>query len=91
MFKKIPNASNLLYTMLVAVLFVGCKEIPKEDGQQEYVNPHKKINSIILDGGDKIYTVEKDSCEYIVYDGYHSGNITHKKNCRFCLLRKNSY
>ena len=24
MFKKNPNASNLLYTMLVAVLFVGC-------------------------------------------------------------------
>ena len=24
MFKKMPNASNLLYTMLVAVFFVGC-------------------------------------------------------------------
>ena len=87
MFKKMPNASNLLYTMLVAVLFVGCKE----DKQQEYVNPHKKTNSITLDRGDKIYTVEKDSCEYIVYDGYHSGNIIHKQNCRFCRLRKNSY
>jgi len=26
MFKKMPNASNLLYTMLVAVLFVGCAD-----------------------------------------------------------------
>ena len=26
MLKKKPNASNLLYTMLVAVLFIGCKK-----------------------------------------------------------------
>lgn len=26
MFKKMPNASNLLYTMLVAVFLVGCKK-----------------------------------------------------------------
>jgi len=31
MFKKMPNASNLLYTMLVAVFFVGCKEIKRTD------------------------------------------------------------
>lgn len=26
MFKKMPNTSNLLYTMLVAVLFFGCNK-----------------------------------------------------------------
>jgi len=77
--------------LLLAISFVGCKEIPKEDNKQKYVNTSKKIRPIILNGGDEIYTVEKDSCEYIVYNGYYSGNIIHKENCRFCRLRKKNF
>lgn len=36
-----PNASNLLYTMLVAVFFVGCKEVPQKPITEEKVIERK--------------------------------------------------
>ena len=80
-------SSNFLKLLLTAVLFTGCKEIQGKKLVQEAATEEEKLNPIVVKGGDEIYTVEKDSCEYIVYDGYHSGNIIHKQNCRFCLQR----
>lgn len=28
------------------------------------------------------YTIEIDSCEYVVFRGYQKGGITHKGNCK---------
>jgi hypothetical protein len=76
MFKKMPNASNLLYTMLVAVFLIGC-ESPKGEN---IVNTGKDYN---------IKTI--DSCEYIEVDyGFVDNRVyslTHKGNCKFCLSR----
>lgn len=76
MFKKMPNASNLLYTMLVAVFLFGC-ESPKGESS--------------TDTG-KSYTIKViDSCEYIECDygifDQRVYSLTHKGNCKFCLAR----
>ena len=83
MFKKTPNASNLLYTMLVAVLFVGCKESNNSD----FVETKKSNKIVRLTMNNFIYITEVDSCEYIVFDGFEKGGIIHKQNCKFCLAR----
>lgn len=86
MLKKIPNASNLLYMMLVAVFFVGCER------QENVMNTdNKKVvekSEEILDT-DISYpkVVVIDSCEYIQFQNYAYKSITHKGNCKFCLDR----
>lgn len=36
---------------------------------------------------DNIVTIEQDSCEYVIYQGYKCGGIIHKQNCKFCKQR----
>ena len=76
------------YMLLAVLLFVGCEQV---DNQKKHANLHETTNTITLRGGDIIHTLEIDSCEYILYDGFRAGNIIHKENCRFCRLRKNIY
>lgn len=76
MFKKMPNASNLLYTMLVAVFFVGCvnNDVPK-----------KQIKEVI--GFSNVEVIEIDNCEYIYIPSGNGSWGSHKGNCKFCLAR----
>lgn len=76
MFKKMPNASNLLYTMLVAVLFVGC--------EQQNV-PKKQIKDVFA--FSNVEVVEIDGCEYIYVPNGNASWGSHKGNCKFCLAR----
>jgi hypothetical protein len=85
MFKKTPNASNLLYTMLVAVLFTSCKKTT--DNQTVFVEEKQTEHIIRVGGGNDVYVTEVDSCEYLIFDGYKAGGIIHKQNCKFCLAR----
>jgi len=64
--------SYALYTLLVAFLIVGCVE--QTDQEVKTV----KIQS----GYDELSVVEIDGCEYIMYDGYKAGGLTHKGNCK---------
>ena len=87
MFKKMPNASNLLYTMLVAVFLVGCE---KQEGLMNTNNKKEKEDS--TENYDTEITYPKvvviDNCEYIQYQNYGGyKSITHKGNCKFCLAR----
>lgn len=64
--------SYTLYTLFVPFfLMVGCVEV--EDTLKE---------KIITNGDDKISIIEVDSCEYILYDGWKAGGLTHKGNCK---------
>ena len=82
MFKKMPNASNLLYTMLVAVFFVGCKEVTRSNGSvdatiiDDYEVSHKGVQILTIDG-----------CEYVWCKNGYGAGLTHKGNCKFCLAR----
>ena len=79
MFKKMPNASNLLYTMLVAVFFVGCQENHRDNTQRtdsgislvgKYEVVENKMKYIVyreVDGGLFIINITKDSLEMAVY------------------------
>lgn len=85
-------SSNFIKLLLCAVLFslISCKEYAtNEIGNKETVSitedNNKKITGI--GGGNEIYEIEIDSCEYIVFDGYKAGGIVHKQNCKFCLQR----
>lgn len=59
-----------LYTLLVVVLMVACE--PQADLKKQ----------TITSGYDEISIIEVDSCEYILYDGYNAGGLTHKGNCK---------
>ena len=67
-----------IFKLLVATSFllIGCidnKEISSE-----------RIN---IDATNKIKIIEIDSCEYLLFEGFKKGGITHKQNCKFCLER----
>lgn len=82
MFKKIPNVSNLLYTMLVAVFFVGCQEQPSSKGS---VDATRIDDYEVANQGVQILTI--DSCEYVWCKNGYGAGLTHKGNCKFCLAR----
>jgi hypothetical protein len=64
--------SYALYTLLVVFLMVGCVE------QTDQKVKTTKIQS----GINQLSIVEIDGCEYIVYDSYKAGGLTHKGNCK---------
>jgi hypothetical protein len=82
---------NLAKLMLVAVLFVGCKNSSSNNEEVVIVEDEKKVGRIIYDYGwnTKVRIFEIDSCEYIGFDaGSEAGtSIIHKQNCKFCLAR----
>lgn len=75
MFKLKTKSSYFLYTMLVAVFFVGC-DTPK--GER-----HKKDGYAIVEIDNCQYI------EVSNWVGSQSGyySLTHKGNCKFCLAR----
>jgi hypothetical protein len=73
---------NLLYTMLVAVFFVGCKEVPRSNGS---VDATRIDDYEVSYSGVQILTI--DGCEYVWCKNGHGAGLTHKGNCRFCLAR----
>jgi predicted small secreted protein len=60
------------YTLLVAFLMVGCVEQTDQ----------KVKTTVVQQGFDQISIIEIDGCEYILYDGYKAGGLTHKGNCK---------
>lgn len=81
MFKKMPNASNLLYTILVAVFLVGCQGNHRD-------NTQKTESGINLVGR---YEVTENNMKYIVYREVDGGlfiiNIT-KDSLEMAVFRK---
>ena len=75
MFKKMPNASNLLYTMLVAVFLVGC-ETPS--GKKQSKDGYSIIE---IDSCEYIEVSGMVGSQ----SGYYS--LSHKGYCKFCLAR----
>ena len=59
-----------LYTLLVAFLMVGCREITPEEKTK------------LASEADGIDIIEIDGCEYVRFIGYYKGGITHKGNCK---------
>ena len=101
--KNLKIRSHFLYTMLVAVLFIGCnKNYDKEHNLQtasiiSEPNLEEQQESRVKEerlgySGVTILTV--DGHEYIYYrDGNNAasvGGICHKVDCSFCLV-KNSH
>ena len=72
--KKFLNSEiskYFFYTLLVVVLMVGCRQ------------PNNQVKeTIVSNGTDKISIIEVDGCEYILFDGYKAGGLTHKGNCK---------
>jgi hypothetical protein len=66
---------KLILLALTALMMVGCENIKNDDGTYSLAtSPHTYII---------------DSCEYIGYIGYGTGDIiAHKGNCRFCKERR---
>lgn len=62
---------KIILLALTVLIMVGCGNIENGDGTYRVATP------------PNVYII--DSCEYIGYIGYGSGDIiTHKGNCRFC-------
>lgn len=60
---------------LAALMMAGCENIENGDGTYSVAT------------SPRTYII--DSCEYIGYIGYGSGDIiAHKGNCRFCAERR---
>lgn len=66
---------KIIILALTALMMVGCGNIENGDGTYRVTT---SPNTYII-----------DSCEYIGYIGYGSGDIiAHKGNCRFCAERR---
>ena len=63
--------------MLAAGLISSC-EMPET----------KKATPIDSYDYGKTQIVEIDSCQYILHTSYRETAITHKGNCKYCLIRK---
>lgn len=98
--KKLKIRSHFLYTLLVAVLFIGCnKNYDKEHNMQTASivlesnfeeRQESRVKEEKLDySGVTILTI--DGHEYIHYrDGNNAasvGGICHKEDCSFCLVK----
>jgi hypothetical protein len=88
--KNLKLRSHFLYTLLVAVLFVGC--VDKNSQEVKQVEQSKNEGRTVYEFGfnKKVRVFEIDSCEYVAYDtGTSDGgtSIIHKQNCKFCLSR----
>jgi hypothetical protein len=68
--------NHFLFTILVAVFFVSCK--------QENVS-RIKIKDVF--SFSQVEVVEIDGCEYIFVPNGNASWGTHKGNCKFCLSR----
>ena len=80
--KNLKLRSHFLYTLLLTVLFVGCKEANQETKKVDAT----KINSYeVSSNGVQILTI--DSCEYVWCKNGYGAGLTHKGNCKFCLAR----
>ena len=65
---------KLLYAtciVLVTILMNGCE-------QRENPQVRKVLN---INKDESIREVDYDGCQYLLYDGYKSGGLTHKANC----------
>jgi len=76
MFKLKTKSSHLLYTLLVAVFFVGCKEKPMEyETKQTIINAKAKVK---VDGSDKFILSFSDGdseyCSFGEYNKYKVGD-----------------
>jgi molybdenum cofactor biosynthesis enzyme MoaA len=86
MFKLKTNSSHFLYTMLVALLFVGCKESNQESNQEsKSVKAEKIYDYEVTNQGTQILVI--DSCEYVWCKNGNGAGLTHKGNCKLCLAR----
>lgn len=78
--ETIKNGAKVL---LVAVIFSSCEPINNEQ--------IKKVDAIDLAGGEvrnegvQILTI--DSCEYVWCKNGYGAGLTHKGNCKYCLVR----
>ena len=66
MFKKMPNVSNLLYTMLVAVFFVGCNEYPRH-------TVCEGITTMVVYKSEKYDKIEYGKYKYAITDASGGG------------------
>jgi hypothetical protein len=77
--------TSLIFITMFFALF-GCNSQPKQI--------EKSINSLgefpYNSNIDELTVVEIDGCQYIVCNAYgnHDITITHKGNCKFCVMRK---
>ena len=71
---KLSLKSHLLYTLLVAVFFVGCKEHPKQyETKQTIINAKAKVK---VYGSDKfILSFENGESEYCSFGEYNKYEI----------------
>ena len=73
---KLSLKSHLLYTLLVAVFFVGCKEHPKQYETKQTIVNAKAV--VTVDGTDKFILSfengESDYCSFGVYNKYKVGD-----------------
>ena len=75
---------RVVLTLVLFTTLIGCNESSQASKKEA------KIYTVNLNRGDEVFTVIVDNCEYIIYDGYQSGNIIHKQNCKFCSVRNNN-
>ena len=73
---KLSLKSHLLYTLLVAVFFVGCKEKPMQyETKQTVINAKERVK---VDGSDKFILsfsdAESEYCSFGEYTKYKIGD-----------------
>ena len=96
MFKKMPNTSNLLYTMLVVVLFSSCEkvtkklELEKQQPEIELVLGKKYITSFDWEEKDPFKVTEIDT---VTITGLKNGYVEWeykngmKQSCKARIFR----
>lgn len=69
---------KILICLLCAIVCCGCEDY----GNQRVDNTSASYMDFEIDR--RLWAVEFEGHEYIIYEGYHEGGIIHSPNCK-CL------
>ena len=81
-------------SLLLVLLLTGCAPIDESGQVTEQIEEVKEVDKTNLryeylrTGTIQVFEIE--GCEYITWDYYETGNVIHKKNCSYCLMRNQS-
>lgn len=88
---KIETIKNGLKLILLSVIFSSCNNIAPAK-EKQHVNSAKRIDVSWNDengfnDSEEFTVIIVDSCEYLKSNFDRSRSVTHKGNCKFCILR----
>lgn len=73
---------------IFTIVSVSCCAPPKTVDPEKTVSDKTSVREYKVGNFGMYEVVEIEGCEYVVYDGFEAGGITHKGNCKYCEQKR---